>query len=541
MIGIIYIFIPLLLLRHSSPFPIRTNSSELNQCSDNRTNCSDSDDPQPPKGLCLEKLGNGSYVYMVPHPDGSNRAFLCTQKGKIWLAMVPEVGSTQGLIIDESESDLFLDLSDQVEFGPEMGLISFAFHPNFISNGRFFAAYNCDKFKQSGCEGRCSCNSDVNCDPSKFESLQEETSPCQFHIVVSEFTANGTTASSKLSWTRRVNLVEVRRIFTMGLPFKAYHAGQILFGPNDGFLYMMIGDATHDPDPYNFAQNKKSLLGKILRIDIDIIPSEEEIRSLDLYGNYSIPKDNPYFMDKEFGPEVWALGFGNPWRCSFDSERPSHFICGDCGKNQYEEINVIKKGGNYGWRVYEGPNLVHLSYGGAPGGYTEPSSITPIFPVAGYSHESVDTSEGPASIMGGYYYRSATDPCLYGWYIYSDLYSYAIWAAIETSNNSDKLTNFRVPFRCANDSPIQCGFKSGVHQVPDLGYVVSFSEDNNKDVYMLTSSGVYRVAASIRCGYSCSKEKYLNLTKMSSSRTLLFKVEDFLACCFISLLLIAFL
>ena len=59
---------------------------------------------------------------------------------------------------------------------------------------------------------------------------------------------------------------------------------------------------------------------------------EEEIRSLGLYGNYSIPKDNPYFMDKEFGPEVWALGFGNPWRCSFDSERPSHFICGDCGK-----------------------------------------------------------------------------------------------------------------------------------------------------------------------------------------------------------------
>nr|KAJ0202851.1 hypothetical protein LSAT_V11C500235550 [Lactuca sativa] len=477
---------------------------------------------------------------MAPHPDGSNRVFVCNQQGKIWLAMVPEVNGgstfTQSLLIDES--DPFLDLSDQVQFATEMGLMSMAFHPNFTTNGRFFVAYNCDKFQQPGCEGRCSCNTDVNCDPSKVTSLQE-TSPCQFHIVVSEFTTNGTTASSKLSWKGRVNSVEVRRIFTMGLPFEAYHAGQILFGPDDGFLYFMIGDASHDNDPYNFAQNKKSLLGKILRLNIDIIPSEEEISRLGLWGNYSIPKDNPYTTtDKQLGPEIWAMGFSNPWRCSFDSERASVFICGDIGKNQYEEIDVIKKGGNYGWRVYEGPDPVHVPY--APGGYTPPSSITPVFPVAGYGHDSVDTKKGPASIMAGYIYRSATDPCLYGWYIYSDLYNYAIWAAIETGKNSESFKSFSVAFGCAHDSPMECGFKPGVHQVPDLGYVVSFSEDNNKDVYLLTTSGVYRVAAPSRCGYPCSKERYSNLTKMPSSGTLLLMAADLVAS-FVSLMLFVLL
>ncbi|KVH98881.1 hypothetical protein Ccrd_022890, partial [Cynara cardunculus var. scolymus] len=475
-IEIIFIFILLFVLHHSSSAPICTNSSQLKLCSDNGANCCDSNGLRAPNGLCLEKLGNGSYVDMVPHPDGSNRVFVCNQQGKIWLTMVPEVGSSQSLMMDES--DPFFDLSDQVQFATEMGLTSIAFHPNFTSNGRFFVAYNCDKFQQSGCEGRCSCNTDVGCDPSNDGSLQE-TYPCQFHMG-------------------HANLVEVRRIFTMGLPFEAYHAGQILFGPADGYLYFMIGDASHDADPYNFAQNKRSLLGKILRLDVDIIPN------------------NPYTTDKELNPEIWALGFSNPWRCSFDSENPSRFICGDIGKNQYEEIDLIKKGGNYGWRVYEGPHLFHPSH--APGGYTKPSSITPIFPLAGYNHDSIDANKGPASVIGGYFYRSATDPCLY---IYTDLYSYAIWATIEATENSENFKSFGVPFGCAHDSPIQCGLKPGSHGVPDLGYVVSLSEDNNKDVYLLTSSGVYRVAAPSRCGYRCAKERYSNLTKVPTSGALL--------------------
>ncbi|PWA73783.1 six-bladed beta-propeller, TolB-like protein [Artemisia annua] len=504
--------------------------------------------PQPPKGLCLEKLGNSSYIHMVPYPDGLNHVFVCNQKGKIWLAVVPDVGSSQSLMIDESEP--FLDLSDQVQFGTEMGLMSMAFHPNFTKNGRFFVSFNCDKFQQPGCEGRCSCNTDVGCDPSQLESLQE-CYPCQFHVAIAEFTANGTTTSSKLSWKRPANPAEVRRIFTMGLPLEGYHAGQIIFGPADGYLYFMIGDASHVADPYNFAQNKKSLIGKILRLDIDIIPSKnlpknwvsgygfgaEEITRLGLWGNYSIPKDNPFTTDDDYEHEIWALGFSNPWRCSFDSENPSRFVCGDNGKDQYEEIDIIKKGGNYGWRVYEGPYPTHPSY--APGGYTQSSSIDPIFPVSGYNHDDVDASKGPASVMGGYFYRAATDPCIYGWYIYTDLYSYAIWAAIETTENSGNFTSFSIPFGCAHDSPVQCGFKPGVHDVPDLGYVTSLSEDNNKDVYLLASTGVYRIAAPSRCGYHCSKENYSNLTTVPSFGTLL-KAADLVAC-FISFMVIYFI
>ncbi|PWA56540.1 six-bladed beta-propeller, TolB-like protein [Artemisia annua] len=171
-----------------------TVSGQLKLSSYNTTN--DSNAPQPPKGLCLEKVGNGSYVHMVPHPDGSNRVFVCNQKGKIWLAVVPDVGSSQSLMIDES--DPFLDLSDQVQFATEMGLMSIAFHPNFTKNGRFFVAFNCDKSQQPGCQGRCSCNTDVGCDPSKVESPRESY-PCQFHVAIAEFTANGT-SSSRLSW-----------------------------------------------------------------------------------------------------------------------------------------------------------------------------------------------------------------------------------------------------------------------------------------------------------------------------------------------------
>ncbi|GKB08685.1 HIPL1 protein-like protein [Tanacetum coccineum] len=384
---------------------------QLKLSSNNAMN--DSNGPQPPKGLCLEKVGNGSYVHMVPHPDGSNRIFVCNQKGKIWLAVVPAVGSSQSLMIDES--DPFLDLSDQVQFATEMGLMSMAFHPNFTKNGRLFVAFNCDKSQQPGCQGRCSCNTDVGCDPSKVESPQD-SSPCQFYVAIAEFTTNGT-SSSKLSWKGHANSFEVRRIFTMGLPFEAYHAGQIIFGPADGYLYFAIGDASHVNDPYNFAQNKKSLLGKILRLDVDNIPSAKEISRLGLWGNYAVPKDNPYTTDNEYQPEIWALGFSNPWRCSFDRENSSRFTCIDIGKNQYEEINIIKKGGNYGWRVYEGPYPTHPAY--APGGYTKSSSITPIFPVAGYSHDNFDSSKGPASVIGGYFYRGATDPCLYGWLVYS--------------------------------------------------------------------------------------------------------------------------
>lgn len=120
----------------------------------------------PPSGICLEKIGNGSYLNMVAHPDGSNRVFLSDRPGKTWLATVPEQGSGALLAIDKSNP--FLDLTDKVYSDAEFGMLGIAFHPNFQQNGRFFVSFNCDKAKWPGCSGRCSCNSDISCDPSKL-------------------------------------------------------------------------------------------------------------------------------------------------------------------------------------------------------------------------------------------------------------------------------------------------------------------------------------------------------------------------------------
>lgn len=146
----------------------------------------------PPSGLCLEKIGNGTYLNMVSHPDGSNRAFFSDQKGRIWLATIPEEGSKGTLGVDELNP--FVDLTDEVHFDTAFGMMGMAFHPNFANNGRFFASFNCDKVKWPGCAGRCSCNSDVNCDPSKL-GPDNGAQPCQYQTVIAEYTTNETTAS----------------------------------------------------------------------------------------------------------------------------------------------------------------------------------------------------------------------------------------------------------------------------------------------------------------------------------------------------------
>ncbi|CAI9265265.1 unnamed protein product [Lactuca saligna] len=452
----------------------------------------------PPTGMCLEKIGNGSYLDMAGHTDGSNRAFFSNQKGQIWLVTVPEIGSGRGLDLDESNP--FLDLTDEVYFDTQFGLMSIALHPNFAQNGRFFASFNCDKSENPRCSGRCACNSDVECDPSKLPP-DDAAEPCRYQTVVAEYTVNGT-SSSRASVIPVASPVETRRIFTMGLPFTSHHGGQILFGPDDGYLYFMMGDGGGG-DPYNFAQSKKSLLGKIMRFDVDKIPSESEITSLGLWGNYSIPRDNPYLEDEDLLPEIWALGFSNPWRCSFDAERPSYFMCGDVGLNEYEEVDMITRNGNYGWRVYEGPTIYTPEK--SPGGNTSVTSINPVFPVMGYKHSDINKNEGSASITGGFFYRSTTDPCLHGSYLYGDLYAHEMWAGVETPENSGIFTVNNISFTCAKDSPEPCSLVPG-SSLPALGYLFSFGQDNNKDIYLLSSSGVYRIVPPSRCGYTCEYE-----------------------------------
>lgn len=147
------------------------------------------------QGLCLEKIGNGAYLNMVAHPDGSNHAFFAEQSGKIWLANVSEQGS--GGTLEIYESNPFLDLTSEVYSYNSFGLMGLSFHPNFANNGRFFASYNCDKVKTPGCSGRCSCYKDLNCDPSQLSS-SNEAQPCRYHKVIAEFSANGTTSEPSL-------------------------------------------------------------------------------------------------------------------------------------------------------------------------------------------------------------------------------------------------------------------------------------------------------------------------------------------------------
>ncbi|XP_043817940.1 HIPL1 protein-like isoform X2 [Manihot esculenta] len=181
--------------------------------------------PSPPAGLCLEKIGNGSYLTMVGHPDGSNRAFFSSQPGKIWLATIPEEGS--GGILEIDESNPFIDLTDEVYFNSEIGLLGMTFHPNFAQNGRFFASFICDKFRWPGCVGRCSCNSDVHCDPSMLVS-DNGVQPCQYHIVVAEYSVNNTAVEASLATAAKS--LEVRRILAMGLRGKKGERRELVSG-----------------------------------------------------------------------------------------------------------------------------------------------------------------------------------------------------------------------------------------------------------------------------------------------------------------------
>lgn len=146
-------------------------------------------------GVCLEKIGNDTYLQMVPHPDGSNHVFLGNQQGKIWMAKIPDQASNEILEINDTKP--FIDIADYLLFDTDMGLLSMAFHPNFAKNGRLFIAFNCDKMQQPNCMGRCSCNTDVNCDPSKL-SADNGAQPCQYHTVIGEFTVNSTASKPLL-------------------------------------------------------------------------------------------------------------------------------------------------------------------------------------------------------------------------------------------------------------------------------------------------------------------------------------------------------
>jgi glucose/arabinose dehydrogenase len=303
-----------------------------------------------------------SPVAMEMANDGSGRIFIAQQKGKI-------IVFPNNKRFDSGK--VFLDISNVVyQFGGELGLEGFAFHPKFKENGFFYVNYISTK----------------------------EGWP---HSYISQFHVNSSRSDTCLAVTEKV-------LLNIYQPNWAHKGGRIEFGP-DGYLYIPLGDGGGDGDPNNLAQNLTSLLGKILRIDVDV-----DAQAL---PPYAIPVDNPFFQDTSGKrKEIYAYGFRNPFKSSFDPLTGTMWV-GDVGQNRFEEIDTIIKGGNYGWRIMEGFHR-----------YTDSTldSTKLILPLWEYDHW--DAKAANAAIIGGFVYRGKLFPKLEGKYIYADYGSARIWA-----------------------------------------------------------------------------------------------------------------
>ena len=295
--------------------------------------------------------------------DDTNRVFIVSQIGIIYtFNATPFV----------NETEIFLDIREKVSCCWELGLLSLAFHPNFKENGYFYVYYTTNSIESS---------------------------------KLARYTVN-TSNPNQADVSSELILLDQHQ------PFANHNGGRVAFGP-DGFLYLSLGDGGGDLDPYNNAQNKSSLLGKILRIDVDE-PSAGR--------NYGIPPDNPFVNNTSgFREEIFAYGLRNPWRFSFDPETGLLWNA-DVGQNRIEEINIIYNGYNYGWNTFEGTICNELENQSC-----NRDNIT--FPIHEYDHQL------GKSITGGFVYRGSQLPDLYGYYIYADFVSGRIWALNLDQNN----------------------------------------------------------------------------------------------------------
>lgn len=292
----------------------------------------------------------------LQHPgDGTNRLFVVEQAGTI---RVFENDASA------SSSEVFLDIQNRVrDAGNEEGLLGLAFHPNFADNGFFYVDYTASN-------------------PQRTVIARYEVDPSDPDRAVRD---------------SETVLLEV------GQPFSNHNGGQIRFGP-DGFLHIALGDGGSGGDPRGNGQDPSTLLGSILRIDVDT-PSEGRA--------YGIPPDNPFVGNEGgFRGEIYAYGLRNPWRFSFDAETDQLWAA-DVGQNAYEEVDLIESGGNYGWNVMEGRHCFSPSTGCDQTGL--------LLPIHEYSHDLGQ------SITGGFVYRGSAVPELQGWYVYADFVSGRIW------------------------------------------------------------------------------------------------------------------
>lgn len=320
--------------------------------------------------------------------DSSGRLFVIEKPGHIHVI-------ENGSLIDAP----FLNIEDRVnDSSNEMGLLGLAFHPNYVRNGYFYVNY-------TGAGG--------------------DTFISRFQVTDNPYLADPAS---------EVNLLRISQ------PFPNHNGGTLQFGP-DGFLYAGLGDGGAAGDPFGNAQNTNTLLGKILRLDVD---SAEP---------YVIPADNP------FGNEIWAYGLRNPWRMAFDPVSGDLYI-GDVGQNAWEEIDHIPAGSpggvNFGWDYREG---AHEYEGNSPAG------LMLVDPIAEYSHQ-----EGGCSITGGYVYRGAMSEWD-GIYLYGDYCTGFIWGLMRLNGEWQNQLLFDTDAR-----------------------ITSFGQDETGELYLLgDGGGVYKL------------------------------------------------
>jgi glucose/arabinose dehydrogenase len=298
--------------------------------------------------LTLEPVltGLSSPVFVTHASDGSGRLFVLEQPG---LIKVLQPGAAVPTV--------FLDLRAKVSFGGERGLLGLAFHPGYETNGRFFVDYT--------------------------RLPDGATVIAEYHVSI---------ASPDVADPAETVLL------TIAQPFANHNGGMIAFGP-DGDLYIGMGDGGSANDPGARAQNVDELLGKILRLDVDHPASATQL--------YSSPADNPFAGAIAGRDEIYALGLRNPWRFSFDRQTGA-LIVGDVGQSAREEVDIVVKGGNYGWRTFEGTLCTGLD--------PPPCNPAPfIMPIAEYDH-----SGGRCSITGGYAYRGSRGTFPAGAYLFGD-------------------------------------------------------------------------------------------------------------------------
>jgi glucose/arabinose dehydrogenase len=306
-----------------------------------------------------------------------------------------------------AKTKIFLDIEKQVLYRDnenEQGLLGLAFHPKFKTNGEFFVFYTSKQSKMTNILSRFRVSKD---DPDRADPASEE------------------------------ELLRIKR------PYWNHDGGTICFGP-DGYLYVALGDGGAADDPLKAGQNLKTLLAKVLRIDVDRKEGDKK---------YGIPKDNPFVDRADALPEIWAYGLRNVWRMSFD-RKTGKLWASDVGQNLYEEIDIIVKGGNYGWSLREGLHPFSTK------GVIENKEM--IDPIWEYHHDV------GKSLTGGHVYRGKRLPELEGYYVYGDYISTKIWGLRYDEGKKRVVANR--PIRDENAA------------------ILSFGEDEAGEIYLLTTT-----------------------------------------------------